>query len=187
MSFDLKPWDKKTAIGCIEALGRGNEIIFDDGVPLKMVEKLGCCIPHHVQMFFSHVHEHCVRCGSKRCTIKIINVVYKREMLGIRGHAELTYYEERLQQVLGVEVLPFVIDMVTEAAVTGYLDSKALEVFRKEYKKTVAEQKEILHVLEHDGYLDFHKERYIFVSNLVRDWWKGRHQYSFVQVMKRGY
>ncbi len=186
MPFDLKPWDMNTAIGCIEALGRGNGIDFDDGVPLKMVEKLGCCIPHHVQMFFSHIHEHCMRCGSKRCTTKMINDVYKREMLGTRGHAELTHYEERLQQVLGKELFSFIIDMVTEAAVTGYLDSKILEAFRKEHKKTIDEQREILHVLVHDGYLDHHKGRYIFVSNLVRDWWKGRHQHFFTPIMKRG-
>ena len=31
--------------------------------------------------------------------------VYQNEMLGTRGHAELTHYEERLKMVLGLDLL----------------------------------------------------------------------------------
>ena len=50
--FELKPWDEDTACGCLEALAASYELEFEPGVPGEMVEMLGCCIPHHVQMFF---------------------------------------------------------------------------------------------------------------------------------------
>jgi hypothetical protein len=59
--FELKPWDEATAVGCIEALANGHGVALEAGVPQAMVEKLGCCIPHHVQMFFGHVRDYCKR------------------------------------------------------------------------------------------------------------------------------
>lgn len=116
--------------------------------------------------------------------------VYKTDMLGARGHAELTHYEERLKMVLGDEVLPLAIEMLTEAAVLGRLTGQALEVLQKDYAfegLAVAEvQKEILWVLEHDGYLRLSKKGYAFVSRLLRDWWKERHRSFYTPILKRG-
>ena len=39
----------------------------------------------------------------------------------------------------------------------------------------VAAQKNILWVLEHDGYLRKEGSPYVFVSKLLRDWWEARH------------
>ncbi len=59
--FELKPWPNESAIACIEALANESGVIFEDGAPAEMVKKLGCCIPHHVQMFFSRVYDRCKR------------------------------------------------------------------------------------------------------------------------------
>jgi hypothetical protein len=80
--------------------------------------------------------------------------------------------------------------MLTEAAVTGCLTKEAIAALRKEYtleeSDIVEAQKEVIWVLEHDGYLRQSKEGYVFVSKLLRDWWKNRHGAFFVPVMKRG-
>ena len=41
-------------------------------------------------------------------------------------------------------------------------------------------------VLEHDGYLSAEPRGYVFVSNLVRDWWRARHEFGYTPVSKRG-
>ncbi len=57
-------------------------------------------------------------------------------------------------------------------------------IFDKEVTADV--QKEILWILEHDGYLTQTSDGYTFVSNLLRDWWKNRYQMLFTPVLKRG-
>jgi len=187
--LELKAWDSKTAAECIEALSNQYGINLEDGVTEEMVEKLGCCIPHHVQMFFTHIHDLCVKRKQMVCLIKDVEEVYKNEMLGVRGHVELTHYEERLEKILPKESCALALDMLTEAAVTGYLSSKAISAFRKEYplegRDVVEVQKEILWVLEHDGYLEASDEGYVFVSKLLRDWWINRYKRFYPPVLKR--
>ena len=92
--------------------------------------------------------------------------------------------------VLGAEALPLALEMLTEAAVVGKLTDEVLTVLRDDYsfedQPPVEVQKEILGVLEHDGYLKHMPRGYVFVSKLLKDWWKNRHQYSYTPVSKRG-
>ena len=187
--LEIGPWDGETAIGCINALANQYKIELEEGVPQRMVERLGCCIPHHVQMFFSHVHERCLKRQIMQCTCDDAEEVYKKNMLGVRGHVEMVHYEERLEQVLDKEACAFALDMLTEAAVVGRLTNKALAAFQTEYSLTCDDvgvlQKDILWVLEHDGYLQKSGRSYVFVSKLVCDWWKNRHRQFYTPVLKR--
>jgi hypothetical protein len=188
--FELEAWDEDTAKKCLSALANEYGVKFEEEATSKVVEKLGLCIPHHVQMFFSHIYDRCKRRGDLICTSTDVEEVYKSEMLGVRGHAELTHYEERLERVLGIELSKFAFDMLTEAAVIGRLDRQAIAAFQKEYAQAVTNvadvQKEILQVLEHDGYLKKSREGFVFESRLLRDWWKNRHEAFFTPVLKRG-
>jgi hypothetical protein len=190
LPFELKPWDEVTAKGCINALANEYSVTLQNGVPEEMVERLGCCIPHHVQMFFSHIYDRCIRKGKMEFSVEEAGDVYEKEMLGVRGHAELTHYEERLEMVLGKDLFTLAIDMLTEAAVTRCLTKEAIATFRKEYTledvDIVEAQKEVIWVLEHDGYIRQSKEGYVFVSKLLRDWWKNRHGAFFTPILKRG-
>lgn len=129
--FELKPWDEKTAIGCLQALAAKYGVSFCEGVCEHMVEKLGCCIPHHVQMYFTHIYETCRHRDDMVCTIQDAEEVYIKSMLSTRGHAELSHFEERLKMVVGDVVLPFVLDILTEAAVVGHLSPQAAEISAK--------------------------------------------------------
>ncbi len=187
--FELKAWDEITAKECLAALANEYGIKFEEGATSKIAEKLGLCIPHHVQMFFGHIYERCKRRSNMVCTIKDVEEVYDSEMLGVRGHAELTHYEEKLERVLGIELSKFAFDMLTEAAIVGRLDKLAIIAFQKEYAQSVTDvaesQKEILQVLEHDGYLKKSREGFVFESRLLQDWWKNRHEAFFTSVLKR--
>lgn len=189
--FELKAWDEDTAKKCLVALANEYGIKFEEGATKKIVEKLGSCIPHHIQMFFGHVYDRCKRRGDMVCTSTDVEEVYKSEMLGVRGHAELTHYEERLERVLGMGLSAFAFDMLTEAAVVGRLDRQAIAAFQKEYAQSATNvadaQKEILQVLEHDGYLKKSHDGFVFESKLLKDWWKNRHEVFFTPVLKRGY
>jgi len=187
--FELKAWDETTAKECLAALANEYSVKFEEGATGKVVEKLGSCIPHHVQMFFGHIYDRCKRMSNMVCTVKDVEEVYNSEMLGVRGHAELTHYEERLERVLGIELSKFAFDMLTEAAVVGRLDKQAIAAFQKEYAQAVTNvaevQKEILQVLEHDGYLKKTASGFVFESKLLRDWWKNRHEAFFTSILKR--
>jgi uncharacterized protein len=190
MSFELEPWDETVSMQCIKALANQYKIELKDGVPNAMVKKLGCCIPHHIQMFFSLVRDNCKKRGKMECDLKDVEEVFERDMLGSHGHPELMHYEERLEMVLGKEMFAFAIEMLTEAAVSGSLTKEAIKALQKEYsfkKSDIVEiQKEILWVLEHDGYFRKTKDGYVFVSNLLKQWWKNRHEISFIPVLQRG-
>jgi hypothetical protein len=187
--FELKAWDENTAKECLAALANEYGIKFEQGATGKIAEKLGLCIPHHVQMFFGHVYDKCKRRNVRVCTVEDVEEIYNSEMLGVRGHAELTHYEERLERVLGMELSPFAFDMLTEAAVEGRLSKEAIAAFKKEYAKlttnVIETQKEILQVLEHDGYLKKMGDGFVFESKLLKDWWKNRHEAFFTSVLKR--
>lgn len=188
--FDLKPWDEVAATGCLQALAAEYGIQFKNNAEAAMVKRLGCCIPHHVQMFFSHVYERCKRRGRMEFYPDEVNDIYESEMLGIRGHSELTHYEDRLKLVLGPEIFTLALEMLTETAVTGCLTRSALAAIHKEYefeeRTALSASEEILRVLEHDGYLKPGKDGYQFESHLLQDWWKKRYGYFHVPVLERG-
>lgn len=188
--FELKPWDPDTACGCLEALAVEYDITFEDGAPEKMVELLGCCIPHHVQMFFRHAHDLCIRRKRKEISQADVGSIYDEEMLSIRGHAELTHYEERLKMVLGEEIFPLALELLTETAVVGHLTGEALHAVSAAYAfesfSVIEAQKQTLEVLEHDGYVERKSDRYEFVSRLLRDWWKARHGFGYLPTSQRG-
>lgn len=189
-AFEIKPWDEDTAIGCINALANEYSVALQDGVPEEMVNRLGCCIPHHVQMFFSNIRDYCKEKGKGECSLEDVGQVYETRMLSARGHVEMTSYEERFEMVLGKELFTLAIDMLTEAAVTGCLTKEAIIGLQKEYTLEEADvreaQKEVMRVLEHDGYLRQTKKGYVFVSKFLWDWWKNRHGAFFVPVLERG-
>ena len=190
MPFELKPWDDDTAAECIEALANEYGVELDERVAREMVARVGYAIPHHIQMFFDKVYLWCKRKGSMTFSVEEIEEVYKREMLGARGHAELSHYEERLKSIHGEWALAIAVEMLTEAAVTGYLSGETIRAIQKDYEleqQGVAKaQDEMLWALEHDGYLRREAKGYVFVSRLLRDWWKAHHGLAFVPFMKRG-
>jgi len=185
--FELKPWDEPTAVGCLQALANEYGVCLAGEAAAAMVNRLGCCIPHHVQMFFAGVRDRCVRAGRMEFSADDVEDVYNNHMLSTRGHAELTHYEERLAMVLGKERFWLALDMLTEAAVTGCLTPEALAAIRQDHGSEDIElaQRDILSVLEHDGYLQPAHGGYAFVSSLVRDWWTKRYKLLYTPVMKR--
>ena len=130
-------------------------------------------------MFFTDVYDRSVRKDNMTFTANEVEDIYTKEMLGIRGHAELTHYEDRLKLILGPELFTPALEILTEIAVTGYLTPQnliaLLESYQFETKSSQDAGEEILRVLEHDGYLKRSPKGFVFESNLLRDWWEKRY------------
>lgn len=188
--FEVDPWDAETAAGCLYALANNYGVVFGEGAVNKMIEHIGSGIPHHVQMYFSHIYDDCKRRNDIHCSAADAGRVYNRSMLSTRGHAELTTYEERLSSVLNKKMLPLALEFLTEASVTGMLTADAAMIisldFGLEKRESRTAAREILTILEHDGYLRRSTEGYVFASRLIRDWWRARFGFQYIPAAERG-
>lgn len=189
-AFPLDPWEPATAIGCLQALAANYGVCFQDGAAERVVERLGSCIPHHVQMYFGHIHEMCKKRGNSVCSAEDVDQVYEERMLSTKGHAELSTFEERLKMMVGTSILPFVLDLLTEAAAVGQLTAKAVAVIQEDNglagREAADQTREVLEILEHDGYLQPTLDGYTFVSKLLRDWWMRRFGFGYTPALQRG-
>jgi len=187
--FEIEPWDAETAMGCLQALANNYGVTFEEGAPERVTERLNSCIPHHVQMFFSHIYKMSKKRGDMACRVEDVDEVYEKYMLSSKGHAELSTFEERLKMMVGDAMLPFILDLLTEAALAGRLSAKALAFYRTEHDLDGSEgrdkTREVIDILEHDGYLRQRPEGYVFVSYLLRDWWKRRFGFGFSIASER--
>ena len=177
-AFDLRPWDEKTAIACLAALAETYDIDLPEAVRREMCRRLRCQIPHHVQRFFDVLHEHLRCAGRSVAATDDVRTVYDHHMLGVRGQMDMAHYEGRLRMVLGDEAYRAAFEMLTEAAVAGgRLGDDAIARRRALQAPEAAPVQidEVLHVLEHDGYLVRQNDGYCFTSGLLEDWWRVRY------------
>jgi len=188
--FDLPAWDTGTAIGCLQALANQYGIKFQEGVCADIPDKLGCCIPHHVQIFFDAIYTNCKRQNQREVSHDLVDEVYQTHMLGVRGHAELSHLEERLKMVFGAELFQLSLELLTEAAVADGLTVDAAIFLAQQYpvenQTPVDVLRQILGIFEHDGYLRKVGGNYQFVSKLIKDWWKAHFGSFHIPVSMRG-
>jgi uncharacterized protein len=190
--FDLSYWSIETARGCLEALALNYEVVFETGAIDRMLEKLGVLVPYHVQMFFDSLERQRKLSSVNAVSVALVDEIYQTKMLGVRGQSNLSHLEERLKLVLGTVLYPLALDLLTEAAVVGCLTPVAVNILGREAALELSEGgttieacREILMVLEHDGYLQQSDDGYSFVSKLIRDWWQARYGFNFVPAAQR--
>ena len=188
--LDLKPWDEKTALDCLAALAETCHLDLPLAAREEMCRRLRCLVPHHVQRFFDSLDEDLRLAGRRQALLEDVARVYTGEMLGVRGQADLDHYESRLKMVLGPEGYRDALDLLTEAAVhDGVLRRSALDRYGEHFRIRAAADPvpigDVLRVLEHDGYLEPQGDGYRFVSGLLEDWWRARHERHFVPVARR--
>lgn len=188
--LSLQAWTDDTAQDFIRACAIEYGLNLRGGAEQQMIKQLGYCIPHYVQVFFDRVYRYSKLRDTVEITPTVIDDVYNTEMLSIQGHAELSHLEERLKTVLGPDLYPFALAILTEVAVTGFLDTEAADAIAKKYavdgKSPAKNLRDILGILEHDGYLKQNSSHeYSFVSKLVHDWWKARFAFGYKPALDR--
>ena len=187
-ALDLKPWTHDIAAECLAALARGHEISLSGDVREEMCRLLRCCVPHHVQRFFHHLHEHLLRDQRTEATLDDVELVYWDDLLGARGQADLLHYEDRLLMVLGEHGSAIARDLLTHAASNDGL----LEYSMVDLRRDVSTSDEggnpvddVLHLLVHDGYVERRRQGYGFVSRLLEDWWRIRYARGSTSTCRR--
>lgn len=188
--FELRPWDEDTAVACLGELAESYDLGLPDRVRQEMFRRLRCGIPHHVQQFFDLLHEHLRRDNRREASMDDVDTVYSQGMLGVRGQVYLEHYQRRIRMVLGDDGYVVALELLTEAAVrSGHLSDDSIrqyEAYRSVLSEEASQQvRDVLHVLEHDGYLGRHDGGYRFVSGLVEDWWRTRNARGFVPFNER--
>ena len=132
--------------------------------------------------------------GRSEASLDDVERVYTGEILSVRGQVHLEHYETRLRSVLGTLAYSTALELLTEAAVNnGLLRNATVGQYRQSLTAvkdadTLANPtliEDLLHLLEHDGYLERQDDGYRFVSGLVEDWWRGRHGQHFVPISER--
>jgi hypothetical protein len=185
--FALGPWTREVAAECLRALSRGHDLALTEEAIELLLDRLGVCIPHHVQVFFDHVYQAARISGVREAGVELVKEVYDRSMLGIRGHMEFSHMEERLKQALGPRLDSLALDLLTEAAVTGTLTAWAAEVLARDHCEGGWGEplRDVLEILEHDGYLRRRDGDFVFESGLLRDWWKARFKFAYIPAAGR--
>ncbi len=188
--FDLQPWNREVSMECLAALARGQEINLSEEVRGEMCRRLRCCVPHHLQQFFHHLHERLVRVQRIEATMADVEQVYEHELLSVRGQIDLVHYEDRLRTVLGGPGYTVALGLLTEASVNdGLLTHEAVRRYRDMSLSSPGDGgvavEHVLYSLEHDGYLEDRDGGYGFVSGLLEDWWRARHGQYFIPINQR--
>jgi uncharacterized protein len=187
--FDLEPWDPATALGALHALANNYGLGWGDGAAERVVEALGCCVPHHVQMFWAQLRHDAIKRKVFHIQVEDVERVFRVRLTSAQGQAELSHFEERLSQVLGRDLLPLTLDLLSEAAISDGLSRDAAVALCGDHEpaRGLDAMREILDVLMHDGYLNLDDDgHYRFVSRLVHEWWRQRYRLSYVPLTARG-
>lgn len=188
----LQPWTVPEASDCLKALARQYGLELEEDIQQQICDRLRCCIPHHVQQFFSHLHHHLRLERRTKATVEDVELVYSQRMLSVQGQVHLEHYEGRLRTVLGTERYELALEILAETACGGRpLTGGALELFRNRAEHSLglpmSAVSNVLSVLEHDGYLRALDGGYEFVSGLLEDWWRRRHCAHYVFIADRAF
>ena len=188
--LELPPWNHEIASACLGALANHYKLELSPAVREKMCRRLRCCVPHHVQQFFDLMHLHLNQKKRTEALIADVEHVYQYELLGAHDQGALVHYEERLKMVLALDYFPVALELLTEACLNeGRLTREAVAHYRDHYKLSDGSEGMsivvLLEILKHDGYLEPHEEGLRFVSGLLQDWWRARHEAHFIPIAKR--
>ena len=190
--LNLKAWDEEVACDCLGALAENYDLDLSIEVCRDMCRRLRHHVPHHIQQFFDHLHEHLRRAGRTRASLKDVEQVYTNEMLSIRGQVDMEHYEGRLRIALTPGEYESALELLTEAAVNnGELRDASIYQYRQYVEASAHPDsltvviEDVLHLLEHDGYLQREDGGYRFLSGFMEDWWLARHGQHFVPFHRR--
>lgn len=188
----LPPWTQSVALDCLSTLAANYGLDLPDTVNQEICRRLRCLVPHHVQQFFDHLHEHLRRTGRIKASVDDVERVYRDELLSIRGQMNNEHYQSRLRIVLNEAEYPAALELLTEASVNGgLLGDETINQYRKHFQTVQVpggpflNLEDVLYLLEHDGYLVRHADGYRFLSGFLQDWWQARNGRSFVPLAER--
>ena len=188
--LELRPWTDDVARACLGERAKTDGISLPDSVEREICRRLRCCVPHHVQQFYFYLHELLQREDRHEAAVDDVKQVYEDEMLGMSGQVDLNHYDTRLNTVLGPRRYWIARELLTHAgAHDGFLRDESVKrlvrLLRGSHADSANAVRNVLRVLEHDGYLATRDGGYRFVSGLLEDWWRKSHGGGFDSFLDR--
>ena len=134
-------------------------------------------------MFFDKMHEYLRdAAGREEASQEDVEWVYVHEHAGRPGAGRIcSTTRAGWGLILGRTGYPVALEILTATAVKGRLDGDAVELLSRAYSlrrwtgkraRASRRSRDVLHVLQHDGYLERYDNIYRFVSGLLEDWWR---------------
>ncbi len=196
-TYHLKAWNPNECVAAgFQHLARSVGLPTEQGVANAVYKKLGLGIPHHVQTFLARLYDHYARTDKNKITVDDVNLVYRTDILRPPGQSYLVHYEIRLKDAMDDDGYTLAMEILAEASVQRYFTFKERQFLEKLYENSIEDIarriEETLEILVHDGYLkrdtdNEGKDRYLFLSNLLRDWWRTRFLNHYVPLETRHY
>lgn len=174
-AYQLKPFDRATALGLIEALEQGNNIALTDAVRAAMMDKLGeYYLPFFIQILFSKIHQ-TIQVDGISPEVVSVDDCYN----ALLDQAHLNTWIERIKEQYGdLEADSFLLLKHLCQTKAGEKRDNLLNVLATRYPSDLGRAEDqlntLLYMLKNDGYLDDANGMYYFRSPLIRDFWHHR-------------
>ena len=177
--FQLEPWDRDTSIECFRRLAEEYELPSEEDVAEAVYDELGLGVPHFVQRLFAQLKDRSEVRGGAAVTKQDVLEAYRTGLLGASGQGDLGHYETRLRAAFDENSCSIAMDILAETATQGVLSASARRAFEDQLRDRFADGPElvrqILSVLEHDGYLTRHPDGHRFKFKLLQEWLEARY------------
>lgn len=174
LTVSIDAWDHKTAIRFIHALAHGYNITVEDEAASCIVNLIGWCSPFYVQLFMDILAD---ECPNRPCNCEDAKRLYREKLVkGQKGNYQFSPMEERLRKIFNEKEYDQAMQWLSLlAAAEKPVSTHELTTHAKTRGYYVSAVNDILHNLEHDGYIEDSGQGWVFRSKLLKDWWRNRY------------
>ncbi|HET8774722.1 MAG TPA: hypothetical protein VFP80_13050 [Thermoanaerobaculia bacterium] len=170
---DFGPFRREVALQLLEQLSASYGFPMPNEIKGEICDRIGWLIPYHLQLVFGELR---TRCSGGAPSAADVTAIFD-DLLSPAKRSYFDYWKQRLHVELGnpedeqaVSVLGGVAadtngasEQTLSAILAGHIKDPAARKARLTY---------LLDVLCSDGYLVKANDRYVFRSNLLRDYWR---------------
>lgn len=178
--FKVRPWDAETAEECLRALAEHGRFAYEAGAERILVEKLRCCIPHHVQLLYSELSEQCERRGAAIITLADVDAVFDNLLKSGRGDMDFRHYVERLMLTFEPDGQALAHAVLLRAAQDDPLAFEEATALCRESRLPKDDIRVLFKSLMEEGYLEELETGLRFASPLLRLWWLKEYRRSYL-------
>lgn len=175
----IEPFDEGTAKEFIKELFTSNQMTVENNIIDQILNLIGSPVPYFIQLLISETK----RYNDGNLTPEIIEDIYNERILGPTCRFYFEYYEDRLKEYDSISEKGAKV-IITELSKAGSLTKNELyDIFVLATKSGESSKfDELMNDLEMDFYIKFDaKNKYLFLSKILSDWWLRWHPSSTIR------
>jgi uncharacterized protein len=168
-SFDFKPFTLKESEKLINMLLDGSPYKISKSIRKYLLEQIEWLIPFHIQIIIDESYKICVEKNSTFFTKEIIDEAIST---ALNNRNYFQHWNTRLKKVLKGKDYKFAKELLSKLSNSEYIESKEIINIAEKFKVTET-YKNIIYVLEYDGYINNKNDSKIFKFNspILKLWW----------------